>query len=289
MTGRFLVLLCALCIVTNACGDDSPDGEGASPDGGSAPSACDPLNEQAEPIELARVLGAGRDRSGVVYVVDEPARSDLRAFSSDAMTLVRSRVDTIVLPGTGVERYALTIAALPNPYTLIVEREGDESRIARTLVRGREDTPISELSSSELLENVDVATLDDYELRDFPFDIVIEYLARAPSGELLVVLRPTGDLGADFSTFRLFYGPEAALIERDVLLVQRQRDGGSTNLIFVLDGQRADAFFAVVSDGGTFRPGEATLDVDGDVVTLERLDPAADADLLGPASFECLR
>ena len=117
-------------------------------------------------------------------------------------------------------------------------------------------------------------------------DIRVEYVARTQDGELLVVIVPEIDFSYD--EFRLFYGAEGRLLERTLDEVIRRRDGGTTNLLFTLDGEPADAFFPVEFADEMFRPGPATLTVDGTTADLERLDPEADAGLVEAAIFSCL-
>jgi hypothetical protein len=115
--------------------------------------------------------------------------------------------------------------------------------------------------------------------------VEIEYLARTEQDELLLVVRPAEDWSYD--DFRLFLGPLEHMRERDVQQVRRQRDGGTTNILFELGGKTADAFFPVQFVDGRFEPGPATLTVDGEAAPLTRLDPGEQRDLLERAEFFC--
>jgi hypothetical protein len=123
---------------------------------------------------------------------------------------------------------------------------------------------------------------------DGPADAIqIEYLARTERDELLLVVRPAEDWSYD--DFRLFLGPRPNVRERDVREVVRRRDGGTTNILFTLDGAEADAFFPVQFVDGQFEPGPATLTAGGETTPLTRLDPAAEHDSLQAAEFFCRR
>jgi hypothetical protein len=124
-------------------------------------------------------------------------------------------------------------------------------------------------------------------------DLVIEYLAERDGGELLLVVRPDSD-ALEYEDIRLFYGPHEHVAEYPIDAFQRQRDGGTTHILFRVDGTDADAFFPVTFDGTQFADGPATLTLGGDTVELTliaspiRGDDAAAA-ALEDAELECLR
>jgi hypothetical protein len=68
--------------------------------------------------------------------------------------------------------------------------------------------------------------------------------------------------------------------------VQRQQDGGSTQVRFWVDGVEASAFFAVVSDDEGFTAGAATLALGDEEFDLEREGESLDA--LDGLEFSCL-
>jgi hypothetical protein len=268
---------CALLVLLLAC----TDGEPAEP----ASGACEPFGATAEPVELGTVLGAGRDGAGASYVVDQTEDGELRAFSGSAMTLTQSRVaGAFEMNEPSLQRYAVSVEVLPRSYTLIVERAGDTTRMARTF--SVERLAIDDLSPSEVLENVAVEALQDVEVRSAPGDVEVEYFAGAQGGELLLVVKPPNSVG--FEDFRLFYGQPDALRERELISVTRQRDGGTTTIVFELDGEEAEAFFPIQFENDMFLPGQPTLQQGGDVAPLERFDSPADAERLEGARFECL-
>jgi hypothetical protein len=124
-------------------------------------------------------------------------------------------------------------------------------------------------------------------------DLVIEYLAQRDGGELLLVVRPESD-ALEYEAIRLFYGPEELVTERRIDVFLRQRDGGTTNILFRVAGAEADASFPVAFDGAMFTDGPPTLTLDGETFELTpiaspiRGDDEA-AEVLEGAELECLR
>jgi hypothetical protein len=275
-----LLVLTALLL---ACSDS----EQSSPE--DAENNCDPLSfETGAPIELATVLAAGRDSAGAVYVVDETDEGmELRAFSGSEMILTQNMVSgSFGMNGGNFESFGVTVDVLPRSYLLLVEIEGDEVRMGRTFNTDGRLPAIADLSPSELLEIIDPEALEGAEVRGAAGEVEIEYYASAPSGELFLVIKPPNSEGYD--DFRLFYGQQDALRERELISVTRARDGGSTHLIFELDGREADAFFPVDIESGQVLPGELSVEQDEEVVPLERFRSLADAERLESANFQCL-
>ena len=251
-------------------------------DAGDTP--CDPLAAQPEAIVLGEILGVGRDAGGTLYLVDETDSASIgRVFISEGDALVRRRV----LGGgtsnvSGVSARTLTIEA-PEPLRLLIEMGPSETRMALSRSEGR-DLRIDDLGSdAELLEVLDEDALEGLELRNLPGNVEIEYLVETERGELLLVVRPA-DEELDYDDFRLFFGPPTGLLEREVASVERQRDGGTTHILFGLNGDEADAFFPIVSSAGGSEPGPATLTVEDRSVPLTALD----RDVLDRAEFRCL-
>jgi hypothetical protein len=268
----------ALTAATGACSDDTAP---AMP----ATSTCEPFEAHSEPGALMTVLAAGRGMSGVIYVVDG-SDGDLRAFIGTETMLTRLHV----IGGSGsddgsIERYTLTIDEQPS-YTLIVEKSATETRIARTLDVELRDPAIDNLAPGDELTLIDPATLDDAEVVDVTAGIAIDYLARLPNDDLILIIVPTDEDGIDYEAFRVFFGRAGSLIEQPLIEVTRARDGGSTHVVFELDGSTADAFFPVDLSG--MNPMPATLDHDSELVELERIEPSGYTELLQEARFECL-
>jgi hypothetical protein len=249
--------------------------------------SCDPLAPNPDRIELGRVLAVGRDADGTVYVVDRADDSKLRAFVAEGTVLVRKDViGTGEGNEPGFERLSLLIEASPR-YRLLVElAAGAAVRMARAEGEEERELDIDLLEGGELLEMLDADTVDGYAIRNLPGEIRVEYLARTPEDELLVVLVPEDDFA--YEKFRLFFDKDGKLVERELDEVIRRRDGGTTNLLFTLDGRPADALFPIENDGRTFTRGQARLEVGGETVDLDWLDPDIDAALLDEAAFACL-
>jgi hypothetical protein len=182
------------------------------------------------------------------------------------------------------EWHALSVESDAMGYSLIVEVDDDVVRMARTTRDDARMLRVADAEPDEVLEVVDPELLDELTPRALPTDVVIEYFARTPEGELLLVVHPDSD-EAVYEDFRLFYGDEAELVERELMSVTRARDGGSTHLIFDLNGELADAFFPVLL--GSDEPPQATLETGGETVPLERLPDEAVASLTD-ATFSCL-
>lgn len=249
--------------------------------------ACDPFELESHPGSLAMVLAAGHDMSGVIFVVDETEDGDVRAFVGSETRLSRLPVSGGSGSNTGdFERITVLVEAQPRSYQLIVERSATETRIARSLDLTQRDPSIDGLPASDELTVVDPESLEDAQIIDAMNAPLIEYLARLPSDELLLVTSVRNP-DVDYDSFRVFVGTDESLVEHEVTEVTRARDGGSTHVVFTLDGSTADAFFPVDLTGENPQP--ATLEHGGDTVEIERLDPALYAAELPDADFECLR
>jgi hypothetical protein len=88
-----------------------------------------------------------------------------------------------------------------------------------------------------------------------------------------VVTRPERDF--DYANFRLFYGPsEESVSERQILEVLRAKDGGSTGIDFLVDGNAAHVHFAVDFDEmeDQFVDGPVELEVAGESINAERAE-----------------
>ena len=80
---------------------------------------------------------------------------------------------------------------------------------------------------------------------DLPDGLIVEYSAHLPDGQALMVTRPGHDWA--YEDFRLFLGTNVQMVERSVLSVDRAKDGGTTTIVFTLDGARATAYFPAPS------------------------------------------
>jgi hypothetical protein len=246
-------------------------------------SACDPLEADTSAVVLGSVVGAGESADGTIYVVDRGG-GELRAFISEEGELYRQRVS-----GTGEgtnadgEFVLVSLNELDPTASLMVTTDSDgNSRMGvafgpiatKTFVIGEQGEELT------LLPDGDVKALP---VRNYAAEIEIEYSAELTDGRALVVLRPR-DFN-DYSEFRVFFGPVDRLEERELTSAARQRDGGSTDLEFEVDGQPAHAFFPVESTEDGFMPGEPELTIDGDSVALSLTTPAQSP---ADASYYCI-
>lgn len=243
--------------------------------GGDTLEPCEPLaTREGEPIELGEIVGIGRAEDGTIYVVDR-ADDDFRLFVSEGEVLQRYQVDgvgeSIMGDATSV---SLTVVELDLLLQVDVDAEGE---VRMGILVGADDREILAIGEEgEELEVLDEKDIEDIPLRNLPGDVFVEYWAKVEDGRVVLVIRPDTDW--DYEDFRLFLGPKQRVAEREVTSVVRQRDGGTTTIEFVADGD-AVAYFPAAS-----RDEPSTLTVAGDELELTLLssDPS-EAD----ATFYC--
>ncbi len=247
---------------------------------------CTPLAAApAAPIALDTVLGIGKHADGTIYVLDQTS-TGTRAFVSaygatfsDPVTLHRKEVSG---SGSGARDagtwYVVTVLEPSAPFVLKVD---DTSGVLRMgVVRGTfadRDFAIGE--TGDVLTVLTAESIAGIAAFDLPEGPVIEYWAQLPDGRALMVTRPGHDW--DYEDFRLFLGTTERLVERSVLSVDRARDGGTTTILFTLDGAPATAYFpAPISDAG------ASLTTAGATVSLS-IGPTASVP--STLTYLCLR
>jgi len=264
-----LSLMAAGCPVT---GTDAAGGE---------LETCAPLEAKAQPIKLTALLGLGEDEDGTRYVADEgDARSSgPRVFVSAGDALYRKRVTGSGSSGggdSGDADYTLAFEDGSVTRRLVIEVRADEVT-GMALANDAEDGKafLSDLGAdAQTLKVLDAKAIASLELHNLPGDVVIEYLAHTDEDETLLVTRPAEDWS--YEDFRVFHGADHTLVERKVSMVTRGRDGGSTTIVFDVEGETYSAHFPVVSGDMGFEPGPATLETGSDVLSLTR-DPTATA------------
>ena len=96
----------------------------------------------------------------------------------------------------------------------------------------------------------------------------------------MLVTRPTDDWA--YTDFRLFLGLIGAVSERAVTNITRYKDGGTTYVVFDLDGAQATAYFPFVRADAGSNPPSATLTVAGIATPLTRQETAP------VATYTCL-
>ena len=249
--------------------------------GAAVQPACDPLAPAPKPITLGTVLGAGKSANGTIYVADQ-VDSTQRVFVSDASgTLVRQRV-TGSGSGSGPTFYVFDIEGVAQPFVFQIDVAADGSvRMGvllgtlidrKTLVIGQDGEELT------VLPNAAIASMP---LRNLPGDVYVEYVATLPDGQIMLVTRPVDDW--TYADFRLFLGAPNAVTERRVDSVARAKDGGTTTILFQLDGTQASALFPVVWVDAGVVLGPATLGVAGVTTPLTRQNTPPTT-----ASYVCL-
>jgi hypothetical protein len=245
-------------------------------------AACDPLMADTASVTLGSVVGAGESADGTIYVVDR-GDEELRAFISQEGELYRQRVSGTGEGNTDGEFVLVSLNELDPTVALMVTTDSDGNvRMGvafgpiptKTFVIGEQGEELT------LLPDGDVKALP---IHNYPAEIEVEYSAELADGRVLVVLRPR-DFN-DYSEFRVFFGPPDRLEERDLTSATRQRDGGTTDIEFEVNGQPAHAHFPVESTEDGFTPGEPSLTIDGESIDLSLTAPAQSP---ADASYYCL-
>lgn len=267
----------ALVVVLAGCSDSSP--------GGSATTNCDALEAHELPIALTPLLGVGKDESGVLYVADEgDERSNgPRVFVSRSGALYRQRVTGSGSSGGGANAdYTLSFEdGTKMPALVIKIRSGKVTGMALSPVGGKAFYDDLDASAQQL-EVVTESAIEKLRVHNLPGEVVIEYVARTKAGETLLVTRPKDD--GTYEDFRVFYGADKLLTERNVSNVSRAK-GGSTVIVFDVDGAEYTADFPVMWSSTSVEPGPATLDTPSGEKALTR-EEASSETLVG-FSYQC--
>ena len=266
------------------------DGSGRSPaglteghDARGEDGACEPLAAKEQATVLGSIIAAGRAADGTFYVADrERADSgEERVFVSEGETLVRRRVLGGGSTSSGQRtEYSWLFESGDREHRLFAQLEG--SRVTSLAAapdhgeRLRED-----YGTVTQLSLVDESTVRAMMVRNLPGEIVVEYLSRVEDGTLLLVTRPRDDWR--YEDFRLFWGREPELVEREIRgSVLRGRDGGTTRIEFGADGKH----YTVVFPSLLSQPGSSpTLSTDAETWSMTREDVAA---VPQGTSFVCL-
>ena len=249
-------------------GGDGAVAGNVSESGAATQTTCDPLAPALKPITLGSVLAAGKSATGTIYAVDQVDTTQ-RVFVSDGSgTLVRQRV-TGSGSGSGPTFYVFDVENIAQPFVLQIDMPAGASvrmgvlqgtlKDSKTLVIGQDGEELTVLPSTAIA---------GMPLRNLPGDVYVEYVATLPDGQLMLVTRPVDDWS--YADFRLFLGALNAVIERPVDSVTRLKDGGTTTILFQLDGTQASAYFPFVRADAGVSPAPATLTVAGVATSLTR-------------------
>ena len=274
----FGLILLGGCLL-NACTDNDPT---TSPVNDVV--ACSPLDAVSLPITMGAVVAVGKASDGTLYVVEQPlggTDSELRVFVSNGSKLERVRVTGSGSGSTDGKAFLVFQFELPGDGgTANLGLSGqvgayDMAYVSGELaVRSYEDI----LAAGEQLTREDETVIDDLTVSNLAGEIVVEYNAQAADGARLVVLRPRDDWS--YEDFRAFYGEGNELIECRVDSVTRLRDGGTTTVVFELNGKVVTALFPASLTGNADAP---TLTVDNESSTLTVLESTEGL------SFSCLK
>jgi hypothetical protein len=208
--------------------------------GTTATTACDPLLAPEVPTALGAVVAAGRHADGTIYVID--GDGEYRAFVSEAGTLFRRRV-----AGSGSGPTYVVLSISESSPQVMIKAELDGPQVIRMgVVRGPlEGRDFTIGDKGDVLEVLATDSVKGLPVRGLDAIVYVEYNAMLPSGDHLVVIRPADDW--DYDDFRVFFGRAAAVAERSVGSVIRRRDGGTTDVVFDLDGANVTAHFPAPS------------------------------------------
>lgn len=273
MPSRFHFAMPLAFILLPACSSDDrnagvEDG-GASAEAGASLSTCDPFAPVAKSISLATIVGVGQSATGTIYVADQDG-STSRVFVSDANgALVRQRggVTGTITDSTGA---TYTFGANGPDATFVLQIEVPASGPTRMAVLQGTLTDRKLLvigQDGEELTVLPTSAIAGMPLRNLAGDVTLEYVAATPEGATMVVTRPTDDW--TYADFRLFLGPSTAVTERKVSNVTRYHDGGTTIIVFDLDGASASAKFPILLSPSGSSHGQATLTVSDTTVPLD--------------------
>lgn len=250
MVRRAFVVTILLTLCSACQGDDAE----------LTPVVCDPLKvESSRELSLATFVGAGSDVDGTLYVLDEVG-GELRAFISEAGELYRQRVS-----GSGRENGedgrvdVVSLLEREEPLTLQVATAVDGTQRVG-IFRGELATKTFIIGEQgEELAPLDTEAVNGLVVHDYPAEVVVEYAATLSDERRLVVIRPR-DLLA-YEEFRVFFGPTEHLAERKLIDISRARDGGSTSIVFDVDGQQAHVSFPVEFVDDVFTAGAPALTI----------------------------
>jgi hypothetical protein len=252
--------------------------------------ACDPLAPHELPITLGTLLGAGKDAGGTVYMADHVESKSLdRVFVSMGDTLWRKRVNGSGQSGGGADvDYNFSFDDGAQRTTLMIQRRG--GNVTAMALGGDPKGFIGDSGAPGALTLVDAAAVAALKLRNLPGEVTIEYVADVENGNVILVTHPRDDY--DYTDFRLFYGPQAALVEYPVIDVVRSR-GSDTTIHFSIGATQLAAHFTFMlgepTDGGSIagQPGPASLDT-GDGKTLAATQRTPTPAALPGSAFTCL-
>jgi hypothetical protein len=210
---------------------------------------CDPLEVTTRPVTLADPIVVAQAEDDTLFVVDRLGAIDMRSFIGTDGSLQR------VGNGFSVEadtKYEYILFAVPDAILGLrlrraASRAGKfrHSDLAMLLLpKGTKVECADWVTEGDPLALVSPDTIDDWTVHNAPDHIYPEYLARTDDDRWLMVTR-TASSEYTFTNLRLFFGPSDHVQEYELVTFARQRDGGTTDVVFDLDGERVTAHFPV--------------------------------------------
>jgi hypothetical protein len=255
-------------------------GQAACDSSSEGPSRCDPLAAVAAPLELADIVGIGRDVDGRIYVADAADGMPRVFVAAYGGELARQSMSASGGGSDeGVESFFYVVGDEEPRFVLQVETTETATRMGVLFDPGETETFVIGQEGVEL-EVLGVEDVAGIPVADLPGEIVIEYAAQLEDGRTLIVIRPRD--AWSYEDFRAFFGPVDDLVESPISEVERLSDGGSTTIRLEIDGDTATASFPIVSEGTRFVPGPATLELGGESHALARLHNAPEG-----AAYRC--
>lgn len=222
----------ALCAGAFAC-------DGSSEPGSSGPAErpCNPLTTTEQPVELATILGVGRDAGGTLYVVDR-VDSTFRVFTTVGQVLARREVSGSGFNPGPPETIDLRCTDERGVFALGIERSA-AGATRMGFFRGELATKgLAIGAQGDVLEVLAPSAIAGYAVRNVAGDVEIAYDATAPDGRRILVTHPKVD--AKVTDYRVFFGSPPSMIERRLISFQ---PGGSSYVTFDDGGVERTAVF----------------------------------------------
>ena len=146
--------------------------------------ACNPLSADEQSIALGAIAAIGQAQDGTIFVVDEMDTEEPRVFVSDGEWLVRARV--AAWGGNPMDDALEFEATAEDNWTLAIETRDGETRMALDQEAYFEPSFQEVVGAGEELTVLDDSSISGFEVRDLPREIVVEFVARAESGDQIV-------------------------------------------------------------------------------------------------------
>lgn len=277
------IALIALFLQLPACSETNSEATTDTPNGAAGEKLvpCNALMADDLPISFGTIIAVGESATGTFYAVDQ-VDNTYRVFSSVGVVLQRLRI-------RGSSSRTETDGSKSIEFSCESPQTGAISELAVSL---RDTTVSMALAAADLPKaNFDAVAaageillpkspedIAALELHNLPGEVAVEYNVSTQDFRRLVIIRPRDEW--TYNDFRVFFGDQSLLTERNVAEVFRAKSG-QTNIRFDVDGVEAVAYFPAPEYG----IGTATLTENGEVSTLTEDVDFSDLDHV---SFECM-